>query len=146
MRAVRPRDGRQASPSVRQRTEAPVKPEGDDFDRANPNSDLSERLIADGGFTIDPADGSGPTVGYVVARPGHLQDHDPREEFEAGGERHINEYLRKLRDEEANPDVMLGGWYDARHDEIVLDRPKWSTRRTKRCGSAGNATSRPSGT
>lgn len=106
---------------VRQRTEAPVKPEGDDFDRANPNSDLSEKLIEDGGFTIDPADGSGPTVGYVVARPGHSKIMT-REEFEAGGEHDINEYLRKLRDEEANPDVMLGGWYDARHDEIVLDR------------------------
>lgn len=106
---------------VRQRTEAPVKPEGDDFDRANPNSDLSEKLIEDGGFTIDPADGSGPTVGYVVARPGHSKIMT-REEFEAGGEHDINEYLRKLRAEEANPDVMLGGWYDARHDEIVLDR------------------------
>ena len=85
--------------------------------------DLIDTVEEQGGFTLDPRLGELVTEGIAVAVPGEsaiIKADRFREDGEA--ERFIGDYIRKMRDDGLDDDVMIGAWYDREHDEIVLDR------------------------
>ena len=94
-------------------------------DPADPTRTLVDRVLTDGGFTVDTTDGDAPSTGYIVAIPGHSFI-ATREAFEADGQQQIRDYVRAIREDRAfraqYGEVMFGGWHDTEHDEVVLDR------------------------
>jgi hypothetical protein len=83
-------------------------------------------LEPDGGFTIDPRDGSTPDHGFAVAIQGH-ESITPTGEFFQGGPPYdhavdvVDQWLQQNADAFKDPAVMVGGWHDPVHGEIALD-------------------------
>jgi hypothetical protein len=77
-----------------------------------------ERRARMGGFTFDPHRSVYPKSGLAVAMPGHSKI-IPARKF---GREQLDAYLDEHRKTiESNPQAHIGGWYDRKHDEIVLD-------------------------
>jgi DNA topoisomerase-1 len=87
---------------------------------ARPTADLAGAVFSNGGFTYDPIGDQFPTEGVAVAVPGHsvILTEDA---FRADAATAIADYLRQMRADGVE-DLMIGGWHDKEHGEVVLDR------------------------
>ena len=82
--------------------------------------------VPDGGFSVDPHNGSDIHVGYAVAaHPEHMRVLDgPVSDNE------IHEFIVRSRDALALPGRVLGGWRDPRTGHVHLDVSVVTVRRS----------------
>ena len=73
--------------------------------------------VPDGGFSVDPSDGSDVRTGYAVAvHPEHERVFDGRVTSND-----LHEYIAQAKDALALPGRVLGGWCDPATSRIYLD-------------------------
>lgn len=126
--------GNQYKPGVSGGSTPPTPGEGPGEDR-NPSGleavtpdamrGLIDQAVENGGFTWHPHDGSTPTTGYQVGgmRPGHeipfTNPHDEQQQ-RAVAKAMVAE-LRSNADIYNNRNIYLGGWYDSRSGNFVIE-------------------------
>jgi hypothetical protein len=73
--------------------------------------------VPDGGFSVDPSDGSDVRTGYAVAvHPEHEHVFDGRVTSND-----LHEYIARTKDALTLPDRVLGGWRDPGTGRVYLD-------------------------
>jgi hypothetical protein len=73
--------------------------------------------VPDGGFSVDPSDGSDVRAGYAVAV------HPERERIFDGGvtSNDLHKYIAEAKDALSLPGRVLGGWHDPATGRVYLD-------------------------
>ena len=102
-------DARGAHASGVNKVGQPVHPNVLDTIRKNPN-----------GFSVS-LNGSQPKAGYMVAVPGHTEQHDASDIAGAKGASIIQGYASAHADALAEPGAHIGGWTDPDTSKVVLD-------------------------
>jgi hypothetical protein len=97
---------------------------GNQYTEGSGEANLSGRLHAQGGFTVDAITRKAFTSGLVVAYPERSAVHDAAKFFSAdrAGRREIvKDFIRANAELFESGHAHIGGWHDKEHGKVVFD-------------------------